>query len=55
MSEHDRPDRTAGTPAAPKPPSPPPKVDPVAAAEEHLAKLDMRAQREALKLLSRSL
>lgn len=54
MSEHDRPERTAGTPV-PEPPSAPPNVDPVAAAEEHLANLDMKAQREALKRLSRSL
>ena len=55
MSQHDKPDSATGTPAPAKLPPAPSKVDPVAAAEEHLANVDMRAQREALKKLSRSM
>jgi hypothetical protein len=55
MAPHDKPDSTAGTPAAPKLPPAPAQHDPVAAAEEHLANVDMKAQREALKRLSRSM
>jgi len=60
MSEHDKP---AATPprapaAAPSQDSRlpgSPGGDPVAAAEAHLAKIDMAAQREALKRLHRKL
>ena len=55
MPQHDKPSSAAGNPAAPPLPPAPTKVDPVAAAEEHLANLDMKAQREALRRLSRSL
>lgn len=55
MSEHAKPDSTADTPGAPKLPAAPSKVDPVATAEAYLANVDMKAQREALKRLSRSL
>lgn len=55
MPQHDKPDSKAGNQAPPPLPPAPTKVDPVAAAEEHLANLDMKAQREALRKLSRSL
>jgi hypothetical protein len=55
MPQHDKSDSTPGNPAPPPLPPAPAKHDPVAAAEEHLANLDMKAQREALKRLSRTL
>ncbi len=55
MSQHDKPDGQANAPSPPPLPPAPTKVDPVAAAEEHLANLDMKAQREALKRLSRTM
>ena len=56
MSQHEKPAQTSPTPPAASPDTRLPGAsggDPVAAAEEHLANVDMAAQRAILKQLTK--